>query len=113
MKYLIMLMLLVNDVALACEAMVNTQFQERLKKEPAAQLVFFASWCASCKKHLVKESLATSYFIAAFDEQSAAIKAYSSFMGESALHRCIWDKDGSIAAAYGVKALPLIKSLQN
>jgi hypothetical protein len=112
MRYLLLLLLFVTDVALACEAMTNVQFQERLKKEPAAQLVFFASWCASCKKHLVTENVPSSYFVAAFDEQSAAQKAFTAFLGEGQLKRCIFDQDGTIAAAYGVKSLPAVKSLK-
>jgi hypothetical protein len=103
-------MLLVNDVALACVAMDAQQLQAELHIEPAEQLVFFASWCATCKKHMTEEILAKSYFIAVFDEQSAADKAYRSFLGESKLERCIWDRDGSIAKAYGVKSVPVIRS---
>ncbi len=112
MKYLLVLLLLMNDVALACEAMTHAQFQERLKKEPAAQLVFFASWCASCKKHMTTDYLANSYFIASFDEQSAAQKAFTAFLGEAGLKRCIFDQDGSIAAAYNVKSLPKVLTLK-
>lgn len=112
MKYLLMLLLLVNDVALACEAMTNLQFQERLKQEQATQLVFFASWCASCKKHMKTDQLESSYFIASFDEQPAAQKAFSAFLGDAAMKRCIFDQDGSISAAYGVKSLPKVLSLK-
>lgn len=112
MKYALLLLLLVTDVALACEGMTHAQFQEQLKKQPAEQLVFFASWCASCKKHLTKDQVARSYFVAAFDEQPAARKAFTAFLGEDHVKRCIFDQDGSIAAAYGVKALPVVRSLK-
>jgi thiol-disulfide isomerase/thioredoxin len=108
MKYLTLFLLLVTDVALACAPMTYAQFQEQFKKESAEELVFFASWCASCKKHLVTEALAKSYFIAAFDEQPAATKAFTAFLGAEQLKRCIFDQDGSIAAAYGVKSLPAV-----
>ena len=112
MKYILCVLLLVNDVALACAGMNAQELQEQLKSEAAEQLVFFASWCASCKKHMTQDTLNKSYFIAAFDEQSAADKAFRAFLGESNLKRCIWDRDGSIAAAYGVKGLPVIRSLK-
>ncbi|MDQ3231400.1 MAG: hypothetical protein M3Q07_06225 [Pseudobdellovibrionaceae bacterium] len=112
MKYLVCWLLFVTDVALACVGMNAQQLQDKLKQEPAEQLVFFASWCASCKKHLTPESLKASYFIAVFDEQSAAEKAYSAFLGETNLKRCVWDQDGSIAAAYGVKSLPVVRALK-
>lgn len=112
MKYLFGFLLLLTDVALGCETMTATQLQEKLKKEPAEQLVFFASWCASCKKHLTQDTLAKSYFVAVFDEQPAAVKAYSKFLGEQNLKRCIWDQDGSIAVAYGIKGLPVVKALK-
>jgi thiol-disulfide isomerase/thioredoxin len=108
MKYLALVLLLVTDVALACAPMTYAQFQEQLKKEPAEELVFFASWCASCKKHLVPEQVAKSYFIASFDEEAAANKAFTAFLGKDALVRCIFDQDGSIAAAHGIKSLPAI-----
>ena len=108
MKYLALFLLLVTDVALACAPMSLAQFQEQFKKEPAEELVFFASWCASCKKHLVREALAKTYFIASFDEQPAATKAFTVFLGDDQLKRCIFDQDGSIAAAYGVKSLPAV-----
>ncbi len=112
MKYLFVLLLLMNDIALACEAMTHAQFQEHLKKESATQLVFFASWCASCKKHMTMDDLAKSYFIASFDEQAAAQKAFSAFLGEAGMKRCIFDQDGSIAAAYNVKSLPKVLTLK-
>lgn len=108
MKYLALLLLLVTDVALACVPMTYAQFQEQFKQEAAEELVFFASWCASCKKHLVADALAKSYFIASFDEQPAATKAFTAFLGADQLKRCIFDQDGSIAAAYGVKSLPAV-----
>lgn len=108
MKYLALVLLLVTDVALACVPMTYAQFQEQLKKEPAEELVFFASWCASCKKHLVPDQLAKSYFIASFDEEAAATKAFTAFLGGDSLKRCIFDKDGSIAAAHGIKSLPAV-----
>jgi hypothetical protein len=108
MKYLALLLLFVTDVALACAPMTYAQFQEQLKKEPVEQLVFFASWCASCKKHLVPDQLAKSYFIASFDEEAAASKAFTAFLGSDSLKRCFFDQDGSIAAAHGVKSLPAV-----
>lgn len=108
MKYLALFLLLVTDVALACAPMTLAQFQEQLKKEPAEELIFFASWCASCKKHLVPEQVAKSYFIATFDEEAAATKAFTAFLGKDALKRCIFDQDGSIAAAHGIKSLPAV-----
>jgi hypothetical protein len=112
MRYLLLLLLFVTDVALSCQVMTAKELQDLLRKEPAEQLVFFASWCASCKKHLTPAEAARSYFIAAFDEEAAARKAFTAFLGEAQLRRCIFDQDGSIAAAYGVKSLPVVRSLQ-
>jgi hypothetical protein len=112
MKYALLFLFFVTDVALACQGMSYAQLQEQLKKQPAEQLVFFASWCASCKKHLTTDQAARSYFVAVFDEQPAAHKAYKAFLGDDHGQRCIFDQDGSIAAAYGVKSLPALRSLK-
>jgi hypothetical protein len=112
MKYLLFFLWFVTDVALACQGMTAAGLQEQLRKEAAEQLVFFASWCASCKKHLTPDQVAGSYFIAVFDEEAAARKAFTAFLGESNLGRCVFDQDGSIAAAYGVKSVPVVRSLK-
>ena len=52
-----------------------------------------------------------SFFIAVFDEPAAAEKAIRAVMGDEYLPRCIWDKDGSIAAFYAVKSLPALRSV--
>lgn len=111
MKKLSLLLLLSTEVALGCQAMNLEQLKQKLGKEPAEELVFFASWCASCKKHLTEDRAAKSYFVAAFDEQPSALKAYAKFLGEKNLGRCIWDADGSIAEGYQVKALPALVKL--
>ncbi|WP_141734547.1 TlpA family protein disulfide reductase [Oligoflexus tunisiensis] len=113
MKFLLLLILLLsNDVALGCAGLTAAQLKDRLQKETVTQLVFFASWCASCKKHLKPESASTSLFIAVFDEQPAAQKAYTAFMGTEHQARCVWDQDGSIAAHYRIKRLPVVRPLQ-
>lgn len=116
MKNLLLLVTLVWNLlsassALACAPMDKSQLQQRLIEKPAEQLVFFASWCSSCKEHMREDWAAKSYFLAVFDEQAAAEKAFRAFVGEKNLDRCIWDKDGSIAAFYGVKSLPALRSL--
>ena len=87
-----------------CPAADIGSLQLALKDKAAAEVNFFASWCASCKKHL---SAATSsdVFIAVFDEKAAAEKVVAHVAREP-LPRCFWDQDGSIAKAYDVKGLP-------
>jgi thiol-disulfide isomerase/thioredoxin len=114
MKFLIaLLLLLTNDVALGCLGLTSAQLLERLRKENVTELVFFASWCASCKKHLTPDQAESRLFIAVFDEQAAAQKAFTTFMGDEHAARCIWDRDGSIAAYYSVKGLPVVRPLAN
>jgi hypothetical protein len=98
-------------VALACQPMNASELQDKLKRESVAQLVFFASWCSSCKQHLTEAYAAKSLFIASFDENQAATKAFRAFLGEAHRQLCIWDKDGSIAAHYAVKSLPALRAL--
>ena len=98
-------------ISLACQPMNASELQDKLKREPVAQLVFFASWCSSCKEHLTPDYAAKSLFIAIFDENEAATKAFRAFLGEAHRQLCVWDKDGSIAAHYAVKSLPALRTL--
>ncbi len=98
-------------VSLACQPMNASELQDKLKREPVAQLVFFASWCSSCKQHLTEAYAAKSLFIAIFDQNEAATKAFQAFLGEAHRQLCVWDKDGSIAAHYAVKSLPALRAL--
>ncbi len=103
--------LLQASSSLGCVAMDNHQLQQKLLDKPSEQLVFFASWCSSCKEHMREDWASKSYFLAVFDDQAAAEKAFRAFVGEKNIERCIWDKDGSIAAFYKVKSLPALRSL--
>ena len=75
-----------------------------LKDKAETELIFFASWCASCKKHLI-EARSSDVLIAVFDEQAAAEKVVTQFAPLPS-RRCYWDSDGTIATAYEVKGLP-------
>ena len=95
--------------SLACEAVDKQSFEKVLKEKPMKRVVFFASWCASCKKHLQTYSIVDSIFVAAFDEKEAATKAFKQIQGPYS--KCYFDAKGEIIKKYKVKGLPKIVSL--
>ena len=111
LRCLTLLSLLPSPLALACAGTTAEQLQKKLQAEPVEQLVFFASWCLSCRIHLRPDLLKTSYFIAVFDEQKAADQAFKTVLGATNLSRCLWDQDGSIAEFYSVKSLPATRPM--
>lgn len=97
----------------SCPPLKIEGLKQQLAAKPASELIFFASWCLSCKKHL--ETLeAEKIYIASFDERAAANKIFEHFRGaQTAAPRCFWDEDGSISAFYEVKGLPAHRSLSS
>ncbi len=91
-----------------CPEIDLPSLQAELKKKPARELAFFASWCASCKKSLLTADDST-LFIASFDEQASTEATVKALRGDGSL-RCYWDKDNKIAQHYQVKSLPAFRT---
>ncbi len=92
-----------------CPPAKIADLQKLLQEKPASELIFFASWCISCKEHL-QHPPPGSFFIASFDERAAANKVIDHFRGANEAPRCVWDEDGSITEHYQVKGLPATRS---
>lgn len=92
----------------SCPPLKIAALREQLREKPADELVFFASWCLSCKEHL-RQLDSQKVYIASSDEREAANKIFDHFRtssSSSSSPRCYWDEDGSISAFYEVKGLP-------
>ncbi len=83
-----------------------------LEQKPAEELVFFASWCVSCKAH-IQGAKSGQILIASFDERSAAEKVVRHLTEEGDTPpRCLWDERNEIAERYGVKGIPATRRIQ-
>lgn len=98
--------------AAECREVNYKEFQNAIPKT-ASRLVFFASWCASCSRFITADRIADTVFVAAGDEKAKAEKVISTYLKDRAGEAiCFLDKDESIANAFGVRNLPLEKSLR-
>jgi hypothetical protein len=96
-----------------CRAVNVKEFRDATKQGPT-RVLFFASWCSSCSRSITPDRIADSIFIASADEQSKAEKVLSTYLKDRAAEaHCYFDKDGSIAKAFGVRNLPQEKSLHD
>lgn len=98
--------------AAECRAVNIKEFQSALPSS-ATRVVFFASWCASCSRFITADRVADTVFVAAADDKAKAEKVISTYLKErAAAATCFFDKDDSIANAFGVRNLPFEKSLR-
>lgn len=87
----------------------KTSFEDlksRLKGRGEISIVFFASWCVSCKPHLEQKHGEDTVFVAVFDEQERAEKVLRSFSVE----RLCFTSDG-IGEALEVRSLPATRKI--
>lgn len=92
----------------ACVDRPDTTFKELVKQQKPREIVFFASWCVACQKHLVESNPMEAVYVVAFDETDPAQKAlFSQFPRE--MWQNIWceaDQLGEIRRRYHVSQLP-------
>ncbi len=90
-----------------CQEMALATLKAR--KETPVQLVFFASWCLSCKEHLeALKSAKNTFFIATFDRKDKAEDVLKYLKMENA--SCIYDGEGTFSEYFGVTELPATKT---
>ena len=77
------------------------QIAENLKNRGDANVIFFASWCASCKPHLEAKYDDATVFVAVFDEQKRAEKVLNALKIEG-----ICFTSDEFARDLGVRSLP-------
>jgi alkylation response protein AidB-like acyl-CoA dehydrogenase len=98
--------------AAECRAVTFKEFHSALPAS-ATRVVFFASWCSSCSRFITADRVADTVFVAAADDKAKAEKVIDLYLKDrAAAATCFLDKDDSIANAFGVRNLPLEKSLR-
>jgi hypothetical protein len=96
-----------------CRAVNIKEFRDATKQGPT-RVIFFASWCSNCSRFLTPERIADSILVASADDQSKAEKVLLTYLKDRAGEaRCFFDKDDSIAKAFGVRNLPFEGSLHD
>ncbi len=92
----------------ACLDHTYTEFGEMVKQQKPKFIVFFASWCMACRKHILESNPAQTVYVIAFDEMGAGQKALFSQFPSQVLPTlwCEADQRGEIKRAYNVKQLP-------
>jgi hypothetical protein len=95
-----------------CRAVNLKEFREATVNGPD-RVVFFASWCASCASFVTPDRIPNTIFVAAADEKAKAEKVLSTYLKDRAgAATCFLDKDDSVAKAFGVRNLPMERSLR-
>jgi thiol-disulfide isomerase/thioredoxin len=113
-KALLLLTILLPGASQAaeCRPVTYKEFHSALPST-ATRVVFFASWCASCSRFITADRVADTVFVAAADEKAKAEKVIGLYLKDrAAAATCFLDQDDSIANAFGVRNLPLEKSLR-
>ncbi|MGE0174946.1 MAG: TlpA family protein disulfide reductase [Oligoflexales bacterium] len=87
--------------AASCPRVSFEQLKAATRDLGKVKLVFFASWCVSCKPHLLEPHDKKTVFVAAFDEEQRAEKVLKAFSVEGL---CFTSDD--TAQKLGVTALP-------
>lgn len=83
---------------------------ERYKnEEQRQQIVFFASWCGSCRKHITESDPKQTIYVIAYDEPKVAGSVLQALKPQADL--CLTDPKGLIREAFGVRSLPAKKLL--
>jgi hypothetical protein len=106
-KILMMVWMSIGCVDLAwadakvCPKATMADMERELLEKGEFEIVFFASWCASCVENLKTKTTHRRIFVASFDEVEAAAKVAAKFGFADA---CRFDSD--IASHFGVKSLP-------
>ena len=91
--------------SLECKEAKWSEVKEWQKGKGTTELIFFASWCSSCKESITKSYSTPVIFISVFDEKSDSERVLSHFLENAT---CYFSKD--IEKNFGVKVLP--KSLK-
>lgn len=91
--------------AATCPQATFEELSKALAGSGDTKIIFFASWCSSCKEHLEKPQAANTIFVAAFDEPLRAEKVLQSF---NVSNRCFWSDD--VARHFNVRSLPATRS---
>jgi len=90
------------------------ELEARIKQKNIKNLVFFASWCLSCKKHILEADIETTLFVVAFDKVDSAVSALNSLILPEKRKNvlCELDRTEKITKFYRVKSLPYRLSLE-
>lgn len=119
MRHVLIYCLLIGLSSLASQALAKelTQCQEagledlrKLEAQGLTQLVFFASWCLSCKEHMEAADPEQTVFVVAYDSPKAAQAALNRIRPEA--RYCVIDQDQSIRRSFGVRSLPAERELR-
>lgn len=84
-----------------CPKLSLAQLKELTATKGAKHLVFFSTWCSSCKEHLLKEDKPGTIFIAAFDTPERASAVIQKL---NIKQPCYFD-DG-LTNYFGIKVVP-------
>lgn len=85
----------------ACTELSPALLDEIVKKEGEKKLVFFSSWCSTCKDHLRPDAPQNTMFIGVFDKVERAQSALNKFVPG---RKCYFDS--GVAKKLGVKVVP-------
>lgn len=84
-----------------CPKLDQAALRQMAQERGPLHLIFFASWCGECAKHLKAEHSGQTILIATFDEEAAAERAIRKLGIKTP---CYFD-DG-LSEAFGIKSVP-------
>ncbi len=94
-----------------CPILKPEGLRDLLGKNESVRLVFFSSWCGSCREHLtaIRQDEKQTYFIGTFDSQERVTQAVQTL--RKSLVRCYWDQEHKVAKFLGISEVPVELSL--
>jgi hypothetical protein len=97
-----------NEPQVQCNDSSLEIFKKDLEARNIKRLVFFASWCLSCKKHILESNVDSTLFIVAYDNKERALSALNGLFSPERRTRvqCQLDSSEDIIGYFNVKSLP-------
>jgi thiol-disulfide isomerase/thioredoxin len=97
----------------ACTDSKVKPFRQRTSEQGTKVVMFFASWCLACRKHILASNPLETVYVVAFDDPNAATRALFSLFSadQKAKIWCELDSQEKIRAEFRVKRLPHAVSL--
>jgi hypothetical protein len=92
---------LIASTAVSCLPLDMDSFQKKVAQRDQTKVIFFASWCSSCKDHLLSKHPEGTILVATFDERTAA----ETVINKLNISIPCFSDDG-IASHYKIDSLP-------
>jgi len=98
-----------DSAASFCRSANHQELVQLVQETGRNQLIFFASWCSSCRDHIIESDAKQVIYVVAYDDPAPATAALQALQPGADL--CLIDHDYSIRKALKVRSLPAKRQL--